>query len=413
MQPPPPDTFIGVDQQLEPLFVVIDGEKTLQFDHTANCRGYWISTGQNEEQKVYYWLQEPCDVRPPCPDDKSQADMHFDARVVLAVVSLLCDKIFSVHTALDYVGKPIEQVLQEKPLVRLKDPTGKFERRLLAKYQSAVSVFLNGHLVELNRKCTFMKSLAKLTPENTLLKKEQILKWTLTAEKQSGRYSWGGLLPNQENHGEQDFVISGDREVVRNVLRSVPLLGLKGDATSAEQLLIAADEQVQNAFQRNGEDDKESSNSESGSLEDSDAESDSTEPPKKKRKSSDEKGKAAKQRPRPQSDVVGKKGGTSSKSKHSSTTATTGKNQQKRSQPEMSTIDENENLSSKNPAAKKSKKTTKHVAEEVGNENLLMYSIGRMEIVMVRENALLLLIARHVLLRTICTFRGLFVTVNT
>lgn len=405
--PPPPGTVSGKSENPEPVFVVFDNAKTFAIDRTPSLRGYWVCTEQNQEEKAWYWLQEPCDVK-QLPDNKSQADVHFDARMVLAAVSLLCDQVFTLENALDYVGKPVEEVLWEKPLVPTiripRDDVFKTEKRLLAKYKGAIAMHLYGHREELTSKCTFMKTLSKLKVEPVqLLAKE---KWVGAAEMRAGRYSWGGPRPTRSLLGLA-FVVSNDRKVVLEVYRSDALLGLKG---GAEKLLIDADDQVQAAFHHNDDEDEEDfdedgSSYEEAGTEDSDASASSTtELSKKKRKLPSspvgaKSDKPTKQRRGPQPEASGKrkaKEATPVETKRpgkADTHAT--KNQQKRPRAEQSSTGKGVVCSPNNSVAKKPKEPV---------DDVDVYCAKEMRKAAVRRMILSCFLVEPLLLTTISRF---------
>jgi hypothetical protein len=381
LQPPPPDTATSLNQKLEPVFVVFDNVDKFSVDRTPEYRGYWVYTKQDEEDHALYWLQEPCDVKPPFPDNKSQADVHFDARVVLAAVSLLCDRVFNTKNAIDNVKESVEEVVRKTPLLQTKlrppDVMFDYEMRLLAKYKAAIAMHLIEQDIRLTAESKFMKTLAKLRPAKRRLK--DALEWTEGAEKQSLQYSWGGPNPNRDPGDLVLLPVSSDRKVVRAMLRCVPLSGVKGDTASAETLLKEADEQVQAALQRYGN--VEDYSSTDAGDQDSDSSSYAAENSKKKRKSPSEPARPADATKRRRQEVPGgKRKMTGGALKSSNAAASASTKEQKRRRAEQLCTDE-KSLPKSHPA----KKANKPVAKVVSSYDEDIYSPEKMSKCMVRK----------------------------
>lgn len=199
LQPPPQDNDYEGNSSvpLQPVFVELENLIYYAVDRTPVYRGYWVATSSPDEP--LYWLQEPCNLRPPAPNNISQEDLHLNARVALAAVSLLCERVFTPDNAQLYVNMSVEEVLQEKPLLATtaitEDELFEMEKRILGKHKKMIAMHMNGHYVEGN--CKFLTSLSKLPAGNKLLSDADMKWWTESAEKQCQQYPWGGPLPEE------------------------------------------------------------------------------------------------------------------------------------------------------------------------------------------------------------------------
>jgi len=195
-------------------------------DRSPEYRGYWVNTGTaQKETNALYWLQEPCTDRPPAPHSLSQADVHFPARMVLAIVTALCERVFSGKDKNANVKKTVEKVLETTPLLKTKNVTADelrlFEKRLLAKYQSAVAMHLNGYVPDkLEAKSTFMQSLTRLHQDKSKTNEVDLFRWAVAIEKQTKQHSWGGPLSPKAHF---EFAVNNDRKSVREVVEYVAL----------------------------------------------------------------------------------------------------------------------------------------------------------------------------------------------
>lgn len=209
-----------------PIFVELEDVTFYSMDRSPEYRGYWVNTGTaQKETNALYWLQEPCTDRPPAPHSLTQADVHFPARMVLAIVTALCERVFSGKDKNANVKKTVEKVLETIPLLKTKNVTADelqlFEKRLLAKYQSAVAMHLNGYVPDkLEAKSTFMQSLTRLHQDKNKTNEVDLFRWAVAIEKQTKQHSWGGPLGPKAHF---EFAVNNDRKSVREVVEYVAL----------------------------------------------------------------------------------------------------------------------------------------------------------------------------------------------
>lgn len=195
-----------VNQKMEPEFVAFDNLSYYAVDRTPEYRGYWVATQRDDEkttQQPLYWLQEPCVEKKR--RGHSQEDVQFNARVALAAISLLCDRVFSGKTGQRYVNMAVEQVLEEKPLLQTKEMTSDelltLEKFVLARHRDMIGVHMLGHYARLTKNSKFLRSLSRMKVDDKLTDSD-ILRWTEAAEEQLQQLPWGGTRSIFES--EQD-----------------------------------------------------------------------------------------------------------------------------------------------------------------------------------------------------------------
>jgi hypothetical protein len=195
---------------LEPVFVKLDNVKLLTMDRVRTGRGYWVQTFRGKTPLAWYWLQEPCDAK-PSPDVESQAELQFEANVILTCVSLFCDKILTVENALRNVHKSVETILQESSLLftdndKIAKHLSEFEMNILSKYKSQVKQHLVDCVVECTEGCKFMKSMSKIRRCTYQPSKVAMKLWNFLLSQQLNQYLWGGTIPNSQGQTLQDDV---------------------------------------------------------------------------------------------------------------------------------------------------------------------------------------------------------------
>jgi hypothetical protein len=187
----------GVKKMQEPVLLTFN-LATYSYDRLPSLRGYWV---QAKNDAAWYWLQEPCDIRPPIAGSKSQLEVHYDALAALAIMSLLVDKILTIDKGIAVAKQNVINVLRDFPLLSIKNlPVERrieFETYLLATHKQMVLMHLVGHLEELTKTCHFMKSLNKLKPAPLL--DEPCNKWIKAANLLSQQRPWGGRLPHVQS----------------------------------------------------------------------------------------------------------------------------------------------------------------------------------------------------------------------
>ena len=201
LQPPEEKSFSGV---IQPILIELKNLSYYSMDRSPEYRGYWIrsrSASSSNPHPPFYWLQEPELLTPDtliCSDAMAQQEVHFSARLVLAIVTALCERAFCGPQSLSNVNKTVEQVLQEQPLLQTKtmpaDDLHDFELRLLAKYRHGVAMHLAGYVPEkLEPGCSlFLQSLVQLQPGDNLITEHEIEHWCEAMERQCHQNWWGG-----------------------------------------------------------------------------------------------------------------------------------------------------------------------------------------------------------------------------
>jgi len=109
---------------------------------------------------------------------------------------LLCERVFTGEKAgKRYVNCPVEQVLEEQPLLQTtkmaKDELLTLEKRILATHKAMIGAHMLGHHTKLTRGSKFLRSLSKLRVGGNL-KDSDVLWWTEAAEEQVQQHPWGG-----------------------------------------------------------------------------------------------------------------------------------------------------------------------------------------------------------------------------
>jgi len=252
LQPPPPSDK-KQQQELKPVLIQLDQLSYYSMDRSSEYRGYWVPTNNddndddnNNNNGALYWLQEPQAGTLP-------NELHFPARAVLALVTLLVEHVFGNWRRNLHVDMTVDLVLRERPLLPgVSSSTERsltkrivLEKRVLAKYQKTVALHLAGYLpgrLENDKSCTFLHSLKRLhTDGYHRITEPELWPWVVNIEREYHQHPWGGPMGEESAFVEAahmaEFPATKDRH--GNVPPvAVPEFVESSAATSGMQIML-------------------------------------------------------------------------------------------------------------------------------------------------------------------------------
>ena len=215
LQPPPTSTG---NRDVEPLFVVLENiNARAVIDRSRTNRGYWIEINSSSKKKgnakkddtAWYYLQEPCDFKPPDAIE-SQANVQWDATVVLTCVSVLLDQVLEVDPT--RIGEKITDLLQNESLlllpvesqdIGLEKLLYDFELSIIASYKAMIIQHINEGVTGCGESSTFIISISELKKPKHPPNAVALQLWVRAICLQLHQHLWGGLksVSNDANIG--------------------------------------------------------------------------------------------------------------------------------------------------------------------------------------------------------------------
>lgn len=251
LQPPE-----GAPIRIKPVLIEIQDLYFYSMDRSPEYRGYWIQSTDSSttSTNALYWLQEPEALSRETINGMAQEEVHFPARMTLAIVSAMCERVFCGRLCDTNVDKTVDEVLRAFPLLKTKnvspDELFLFERRVLAKYQHAVHMHLSGYIPDkLEPSSTFLRSLIRLQPENHKLAATELERWADAIERQCKQNSWGGSRDSSADSATKsksmNFFLEKDRRVVEKVIKTTTVPDFAGSLSAV--LLMKDSSNLDNA----------------------------------------------------------------------------------------------------------------------------------------------------------------------
>jgi len=239
LQPPE-----GSSTRIKPVLMEIKDLYFYSMDRSPEYRGYWIQStnSSTSSTNALYWLQEPEAMSRDTIDGMAQEEVHFPARMTLAIVSVLCERVFSGRQCNSNINKTVDEVLRAFPLLKTKnvspDELFLFEKRVLARYQHAVYMHLSGYVPDkLEPLSTFMRSLKQLHPENHKLATAELERWAEAIEWQCKQNFWGGPLDSTADVAavskSMQFPVEKDCKLAEKVIQTTTEPDFAGSDSAA------------------------------------------------------------------------------------------------------------------------------------------------------------------------------------
>jgi hypothetical protein len=200
----------------DPLLVEIplSSADYVTIDRSSRYRGFWIiissspatSLPDDATMPACYWLHDPDESIAPGAV-KSQAQVHFDHRAWLAVLSNLIDALFpDFDKGAKYANQGVHEVYEA---LKRGDDEEPFDKAVLIRYKDKIKPHLIGAQGYLTKTCAFVKSINNMRPpkgRKNPKQKEELVRSTEAAERRSNQYPWGEPKSTDNVDAEQQIL---------------------------------------------------------------------------------------------------------------------------------------------------------------------------------------------------------------